>query len=337
MPGRSFSSDSYRYGFQGQEQDDEVKGTGNHIHFTFRGYDTRSGRMWSVDPLAPEYPWNSPYAFSENRVIDGVELEGLEYLSVNPVGLHIRNWINNTIDRAESRIGQLNYQLQKLSQDNTYEVGWGTKAQVYFSVSIEGGAGTFSDLDDAAVLSDGKHLDGTRATSADYAFAGVGVFVPFLSGAGVRKVGKELLEAGNDIIKKVKFDNLGNYDVAFGVDLHYTLPKFAREKAGGAAYFDEFVIKGFANMNIDVETSIVQAMHNSVSKGGKIHVNLDGLWNINDASNLSITPPTITHFEIRTILLNDNFLKNTKFYEKGSNITDDAGKMQQYGLKLIEP
>ncbi len=32
-----------------------------------------------MDPLAPDYPHNSPYAFSENRVIDGVELEGLEY------------------------------------------------------------------------------------------------------------------------------------------------------------------------------------------------------------------------------------------------------------------
>lgn len=29
------------------------------------------------------YPHNSPYAFSENRVIDGVELEGLEYVSAN--------------------------------------------------------------------------------------------------------------------------------------------------------------------------------------------------------------------------------------------------------------
>lgn len=32
----------------------------------------------SVDPLAPEYPHNSPYAFSENKVIQFIELEGLE-------------------------------------------------------------------------------------------------------------------------------------------------------------------------------------------------------------------------------------------------------------------
>lgn len=31
-----------------------------------------------IDPLAFYFPWNSPYAFSENRVLDMVELEGLE-------------------------------------------------------------------------------------------------------------------------------------------------------------------------------------------------------------------------------------------------------------------
>lgn len=33
-----------------------------------------------MDPLSGDYPWNSTYAFSENRLIDGVELEGLEYM-----------------------------------------------------------------------------------------------------------------------------------------------------------------------------------------------------------------------------------------------------------------
>jgi LysM repeat protein len=41
-------------------------------------HDPRIGRFFARDPLAPKYPHNSPYAFSENRVIDAVELEGLE-------------------------------------------------------------------------------------------------------------------------------------------------------------------------------------------------------------------------------------------------------------------
>ncbi|MBQ4822929.1 M15 family metallopeptidase, partial [Aquimarina sp. MMG016] len=49
------------------------------INYKYRMHDPRVGRFFAVDPLAPDYPHNSPYAFSENRVIDGVELEGLEW------------------------------------------------------------------------------------------------------------------------------------------------------------------------------------------------------------------------------------------------------------------
>ena len=69
---------AYRYGFQGQEKDDEIKGEGNSVNYKFRMHDPRIGRFFAVDPLAPDYPWNSPYAFSENRVIRHIELEGLE-------------------------------------------------------------------------------------------------------------------------------------------------------------------------------------------------------------------------------------------------------------------
>ena len=71
------------YGFQGQERDDELKGAGNSITFEYRIHDTRLGRFLSVDPLEGTYPWNSPYAFSENRVYDGIELEGLEWKAVS--------------------------------------------------------------------------------------------------------------------------------------------------------------------------------------------------------------------------------------------------------------
>ncbi len=77
-PGRMYSSDCYRWGFQNQEMDNEIKGTGNSVNFKYRVHDPRLGRFLSIDPLAPKYPGNSPYAFSENRVIDSRELEGLE-------------------------------------------------------------------------------------------------------------------------------------------------------------------------------------------------------------------------------------------------------------------
>lgn len=85
VPNRHGSSNSYRYGFQGQEKDDELKGEGNSLNYTYRMHDPRVGRFFARDPLASKYSWNSPYAFSENRVIDMIELEGLEALRL-PVG-----------------------------------------------------------------------------------------------------------------------------------------------------------------------------------------------------------------------------------------------------------
>ena len=76
-------SDFYRYGFQRQEKDDDFKGKGNSLNFEYRMYDSRIGRFFAIDPLSGKYPWNSVYAFSENRLIDGIELEGLEVKSVS--------------------------------------------------------------------------------------------------------------------------------------------------------------------------------------------------------------------------------------------------------------
>jgi RHS repeat-associated protein len=74
----SVDSDAYRYGFQGQERDDEVKGEGNSYNYTFRMHDPRLGRFFAEDPLAPKYPWYTPYQVAGNSVIMSSELEGLE-------------------------------------------------------------------------------------------------------------------------------------------------------------------------------------------------------------------------------------------------------------------
>ena len=63
--------------------DNELKGEGNSLNYTFRMHDPRIGRFFAVDPLFRKYPHNSTYAFSENRVLDGVELEGLEVFLVH--------------------------------------------------------------------------------------------------------------------------------------------------------------------------------------------------------------------------------------------------------------
>ncbi len=78
QPERHWSIKDYRYKHQGQESDPEIYGEGNSYAYRHRMSDPRVIRFWSVDPLAPSYPGWSSYAFSQNRLIDAIELEGLE-------------------------------------------------------------------------------------------------------------------------------------------------------------------------------------------------------------------------------------------------------------------
>ena len=68
--------------FQGQEFQYKQFSDGSGLEmyeFKYRMDDPQLGRFCQVDPLASDYPYNSTYAFSEDKVTSGRELEGLEY------------------------------------------------------------------------------------------------------------------------------------------------------------------------------------------------------------------------------------------------------------------
>ena len=69
MPGRSYNSADYDYGFNGKRNDNEIKGIGNSVDFGARLYDPRIGRFLSLDPLAMKYPDISSYAFVADNPI----------------------------------------------------------------------------------------------------------------------------------------------------------------------------------------------------------------------------------------------------------------------------
>jgi RHS repeat-associated protein len=79
MPGRIFTDgEDYRYGFNGMEKDDEMKGDNNSLDFGARMYDPRIVRWFAVDPLAMKYPDLSPYAFVANSPILFIDPNGKE-------------------------------------------------------------------------------------------------------------------------------------------------------------------------------------------------------------------------------------------------------------------
>jgi RHS repeat-associated protein len=75
LQGRKYtSSSSYRYGFNGKENDKEVNEGAQ--DFGARIYDNRLGHWLSVDPLMQKYPYFSPYTYCANNPIYIIDNDG---------------------------------------------------------------------------------------------------------------------------------------------------------------------------------------------------------------------------------------------------------------------
>ena len=65
LDGRTMQGDGYRYGYQGSEYDNEIKGEGHSYTTEYRQLDTRLGRWLSIDPKMSA--WESPYVSMGNN------------------------------------------------------------------------------------------------------------------------------------------------------------------------------------------------------------------------------------------------------------------------------
>jgi len=82
------ANNPFKYKFQNQELQDEL-GL-NWYSFKWRNYMPDIGRFFNIDLLSDSYAYQSVYNFSENKVIAGVELEGLEFLDHTEARIVIR-------------------------------------------------------------------------------------------------------------------------------------------------------------------------------------------------------------------------------------------------------
>ena len=79
MEGRGYEGDTnlrYRFGFNGKENDNDVRGDGNSLDFGARVYDPRLVRWLSLDPSAQKYPGASPYNFANNSPLYFIDPNG---------------------------------------------------------------------------------------------------------------------------------------------------------------------------------------------------------------------------------------------------------------------
>jgi RHS repeat-associated protein len=120
QPGRSYSLGGYRYGFNGKENDNDVKGEGNQQDYGMRIYDSRLGKFLSVDPLQKKFPELSTYQFASNKPINSIDLDGMEAKEVYQFVY------------ADGTSAVLEYKV-----NNPYKLGSGTLYHTYIQTVVE--------------------------------------------------------------------------------------------------------------------------------------------------------------------------------------------------------
>ncbi|TRW97019.1 hypothetical protein [Flavobacterium gawalongense] len=142
-------------------------------------------RFFSTDPLAKDYPHNSVYAFSENRVIDGIEFEGLEFALTHGTFANRKNKPIFSLDLADYKGGSTWEEI--FSQRIALASGWNKKSTYEFTWS---GANNAKDRVKAGQMlahrlmsKDNPYRDAKHATLAGHSHGG-----------NVNKVAKNILE-----------------------------------------------------------------------------------------------------------------------------------------------
>ncbi len=151
MPGRSVIEEGYRFGFNGMEKDDEVKGDGNTYTTLNREYDPCLGRWASVDPEDRKTPDQSPYCSTSNDPIHNTDPNGDFVL------------IDNLIGGAVGAIVDYGFQVAGNIAGN----GWHTEAFTDVdktSIAVSFGAGFLTDgLSSAKIIAKGVTTGVTKA------------------------------------------------------------------------------------------------------------------------------------------------------------------------------
>lgn len=128
--------ETYRYGFNGKEKDSKGEFGLNHYYYGFRIYNPSIAKFLSVDPLTDSYPMLTPYQFASNRPIDGVDLDGLEFLDKDEARVRVVYGVlfvrlEGFNARFQRKFWELNpqYGLVKILSDGT-ATGAGQLSQV---------------------------------------------------------------------------------------------------------------------------------------------------------------------------------------------------------------
>jgi RHS repeat-associated protein len=134
IPDRSKDLATYRFGFNGQEADNEVYGDKQSYTADFWQYDTRLGRRWNIDPKASEFPWISTYATFGNNPIWFVDPDGEKIVFAKGVSKEFKASFKAAIQKLNAnKVGGIVSALEKSKR--TYYITETTDGNNRFSPS----------------------------------------------------------------------------------------------------------------------------------------------------------------------------------------------------------
>lgn len=124
-----------------------------------------------MDPLAEDYVYNSTYAFAENRVIEGFELEGLEMVHVNSSALGRQPGEINERDKAfaKNTINTAGKVLGKAASNAKVTASFGP--QIGLKLGKFGGEINLGSKDIGTMDSRGNFTEGDGSTTEGFSLA----------------------------------------------------------------------------------------------------------------------------------------------------------------------
>jgi RHS repeat-associated protein len=159
MPGRKFNGGDYRYGFNGKENDNEIKGEGNSVDFGARMYDSRLGRWFAKDPLEHKYPSLSTYAFVANMPTVAKDPDGKDIVIIGSKAFQKRvlATLSSLSDKSTTASNQIcnavasDRTLVIVETDGSIEnaVKRGTQEYDVLTLNFESAEGCYTDKDGA--------------------------------------------------------------------------------------------------------------------------------------------------------------------------------------------
>ena len=135
MQGRGFSSSKYRYGFNGQEKSDEIKGEGNSYTALFWEYDPRTGRRWNLDPrfsvsISPYNTFSGNPVFFKDTKGDTVIGNNADMAVYNQYRKDISNRLVKTMLAAGLKQSELELMQDKKEIKRTQNALTGLNAEI---------------------------------------------------------------------------------------------------------------------------------------------------------------------------------------------------------------